>query len=205
MTLEYTATDINSLYESLKRKLSLFDAVNQSASASLNHCANLFAQSATIHQNQPLVSPPLRRLLRNVWKRSDRADLLFRSWLTIWFGDLICNCTQPHGAGGILGQPLAAFAHHASTLQASASCKLCIKITSPNDAVIPPLCAMCSPLLNPASGRFDNRDFRNKKHSPPPAAMLPVWLPGDTRVCVSLDEGLLPSLSREELESDSID
>lgn len=57
MTLEYTATDINSVYESLKRKLSLFDAVNHSASASLNHCANLFAQSATIHQNQPLVSP----------------------------------------------------------------------------------------------------------------------------------------------------
>lgn len=57
MTLEYTATDINSVYESLKRKLSLFNAVNQSAPASLNHCANLFAQSATIHQNQPLVSP----------------------------------------------------------------------------------------------------------------------------------------------------
>lgn len=56
MTLEYTATDINSVYESLKRKLSLFDAVNQSASASLNHCANLFGQSATLHQNQILVS-----------------------------------------------------------------------------------------------------------------------------------------------------
>lgn len=46
---------------------------------------------------------------------------------------------------------------------------------------------------------------KNKIRSPPPAAMLLEWLPGDTRVCVSLDEGLLPSLSREELESDSID
>lgn len=36
-------------------------------------------------------------------------------------------------------------------------------------------------------------------------AMLLEWLPGDTMVCVSLDGGLPPSLSREELESDSID
>lgn len=32
MTPESTATEINSVYESLKRKLSLFDAVNQSDS-----------------------------------------------------------------------------------------------------------------------------------------------------------------------------
>lgn len=53
MTLEYTATDINSVYESLKRKLSLFDAVNQSGSPPLNHSTNLCTQSATIDQNQP--------------------------------------------------------------------------------------------------------------------------------------------------------
>lgn len=42
-------------------------------------------------------------------------------------------------------------------------------------------------------------------HSPPPAAMLPEWLAGDTMVCVSLDEALPPSLSSDELESDSSD
>lgn len=52
-------------------------------------------------------------------------------------GEVIYNCSQPHGAWSILGQPLAAFAHHASILQANPGCKLCINTTSSNDGLIP--------------------------------------------------------------------
>lgn len=94
------------------------------------------------------------------------------------------------------------FCHHATNLQDNVSCKLCIKTTSSNNGLMKHVYAMCSLLVN--NVRSNIYDLK-KWNSPPPAAMLLEWLPGDTRVCVSPDEGLLPSLSREELESDSID
>lgn len=113
---------------------------------------NLLVQSTT-HQNQPLVCQN-HSFSFKVWKCNNRSDLFCKSWLAIWFGEVICNCTQPHGAWGILGQPLVAFSHHATNLQANVSCKLCIKIRSSNGGIIQQVYAVCSLLINNVNVRL---------------------------------------------------
>lgn len=152
MTGEYTATDINSVYESLKRKLSIRCSQPKRLTP-LNHCTDLCIQSATIAGNQPS-SCLHRRAPSKMWRRDDRTDRLFESWQVKRIVEVIYNCTQPHDAWSILGQPLAAFAHHASILQANLGCKLCTHTTCSNDGLMPKACPVCSLLTNSVDMRL---------------------------------------------------